>query len=136
MQTFISADFNIFCGLGKCFSDFIYNRCWFHISQSEDFKLLWRQFFELILCCVTMIWFGQNLRINFCSGNIFIYCFVYFNSSEKRQKGESQNECYKKTKHPKFSKNGPFLPSADTHTYVSEGKKCPFWENLTYVIFL
>ena len=34
-----------------------------------------------------------------------------------RQKGESQNGCYKKTKHAKFPKNKHFL-SPDIHTHV------------------
>ena len=32
-----------------------------------------------------------------------------------RQKGESQNGCFKKTNHEKFSEKGTFLPP-DTHT--------------------
>ena len=36
-------------------------------------------------------------------------------SSVIMQKGESQNGCYKKTKHIKFSENEHFLPP-DTHT--------------------
>ena len=42
-----------------------------------------------------------------------------------RQKGESQNGCYQKTKHVKFPKNKHFIPP-DTHmcVCVSGGKKC------------
>ena len=45
------------------------------------------------------------------------------------QKGESQNGCFKKTKHAKFSENEQFLPP-DTYTYV------PFSENLAGFVFL
>ena len=38
-------------------------------------------------------------------------------SSVIRQKYEYQNECFKETKHAKFSKNEHFLPP-DTHTYA------------------
>ena len=50
------------------------------------------------------------------------YIMFRFKSSVIRQKGESQNGCFKKTKHAKFPKNEHFLPP-DTHTYecVSEG---------------
>ena len=44
-----------------------------------------------------------------------------------RQKGKSQNECFKKTKHTKFSEKEHFLP-LDTHTFMSVlgGKNCSF----------
>ena len=38
-----------------------------------------------------------------------------------KAKGESQNGCFKKTKHAKFPKNEHFLPP-DTHTYVRINK--------------
>ena len=43
-------------------------------------------------------------------------------------KGKSQNGCFKKTKHVKFSENKVSYPmirtrTYDTHTYVSRGKK-------------
>ena len=54
-----------------------------------------------------------------------------------RQKDESQNACFKKTKHAKFSKNKHFLPS-DTHTYVCEsgGEKCSFFGKFGMLSFL
>ena len=39
------------------------------------------------------------------------------NSSVIKQKGESQNGCYKKIKHSKFHKNEHFLPP-DMHTHT------------------
>ena len=39
------------------------------------------------------------------------------NSSVIKQKGESQNGCYKKIKHTKFHKNEHFLPP-DTHAHT------------------
>ena len=52
-------------------------------------------------------------------------------------KGESQNECFKKTKHAKFFENEHFLAS-DTHMYVcvSEAKKCSFFEKFGVLCFL
>ena len=44
-------------------------------------------------------------------------------SSVTRQKGESQNGCFKKTKHAKFSEKRTFL----TYVCVSGGKKCSFF---------
>ena len=51
-------------------------------------------------------------------------------------KGNSQNWCYRKTKHSKLLKNKHFLPS-DTHTYVciSLGKKCSFFGNFSVLYF-
>ena len=57
------------------------------------------------------------------------YCFK---SSVKGQKGESQNGCYKKTKHVKFSEKRALLPP-DTHTW---GKNVRFSENLLSFVFL
>ena len=51
--------------------------------------------------------------------------------------GESQNVCFKKTKHPKFSEKRLFLP-LDTHPYecVSGGKKCSFSRKFGVLCFL
>ena len=50
--------------------------------------------------------------------------------------GESQNGCFKKTKHVKCSKSKHFL-SPDTHTYVcvSGGKKCSFFGKFDVLCF-
>ena len=51
--------------------------------------------------------------------------FLYFISPVIRQKGESQNVCFKKTKVAKFSEKLIFLtPDTDTYVCVSGGKKC------------
>ena len=62
-------------------------------------------------------------------------CFIM--TSVIRQKGESQNECFKKTKHAKFSENEHFL-SPESHTYmcVSESKKSLFFRKLGVLCFL
>ena len=72
-------------------------------------------------------------------------------SSVMRKKGESQNECFKKTKHAKFSEKRTFLTPwyahvrktnisypPDTHMYVcvSGGKKCSFFKKLDVLYFL
>ena len=51
--------------------------------------------------------------------------------------GESQNGCFKKTKHVKFSKNRTFL-LPDTHRYmfVSWSKKCSFFGKFDLLCFL
>ena len=60
-------------------------------------------------------------------------------SSVIRQKGESQNGCFKKAKQstPKFPKNKYFLPP-DTHMYVcvSGGKNCLLFGNFGVLCFL
>ena len=48
------------------------------------------------------------------------------NSSVIRQNSESQNGCFKKSKHANFSKNEHFLP-LDTHRYAF--LKHPFWDS-------
>ena len=49
------------------------------------------------------------------------------NSSVIRQKGESQNGCFKKTKHFKFSEKRTFLtPYKHMYVCLSGGKKCSF----------
>ena len=60
-----------------------------------------------------------------------------YNSSGMKQKGESQNECFKKAKMPKFPKNKHFVPP-DTHTRVciSGGKKYLFFGNFGLLCFL
>ena len=57
--------------------------------------------------------------------------------SEIRQKGESQNGCFKKAKRAKISEKQTFL-TPDTHTYVcvSGGKKCLFFGNFGTLCFL
>ena len=53
------------------------------------------------------------------------------------QKGESQNECYKNTKHAKSSKKKHVLPP-DTHTrvFVSSGEKCLLFRKFVVLSFL
>ena len=59
-------------------------------------------------------------------------------SSVITQKGESQNGCFKKRKHAKFSKKRTFFLTSDTHTYVciSGGKKCSFFGKFGVLSFL
>ena len=54
-----------------------------------------------------------------------------------RQKGESLNSCFKKTKHVKFSEKQTLL-TPDTHTYVciSGGKECLFFGTFGVLYFL
>ena len=80
-----------------------------------------------MLCDYDLIW--SKLKDKLLFRKYFIYCFVYFNLSVIREKGESQNGCYKKTKHPKFSKNGPFLRSADICTRMYQRvRNVRFWK--------
>ena len=61
--------------------------------------------------------------------------YFYSRSPVIRQKDESQNDCFKKTKHAQFPKNKNFLPP-DTHTCVSGGKKCLFFGKFDLLSFL
>ena len=55
-----------------------------------------------------------------------------FNSLAMRQKGESQNGCYKKTKQAKFYEKGTFLSLIRTRKCAYQGvRNVPFSENLT-----
>ena len=72
--------------------------------------------------------------------NVFSTLVVFFissivgnnvrKSSVRRQKGESQNGCFKKTKHVKFSEKRTF------RTCVSGGKKCSFFGKSVVLCFL
>ena len=56
-----------------------------------------------------------------------------------RQKEESQNGCFKKTKHANFSEKGNISYSLiRTHTYLcsSWGKKCSFFGKFGVLCFL
>ena len=63
----------------------------------------------------------------------------WYRLSVVRQKGESQNVCFKKTEHAKFSEKNEHSLAPNTHTYVrvSGGKKYLFFsENLRCLVFL
>ena len=62
--------------------------------------LKWRLLYKV---AIGKTWFGDSSE--FCRLSVI------------RQKGESPNGCFKKTKHPNFPKNESFLPP-DMHTYV------------------
>ena len=66
--------------------------------------------------------------------NLTKFCKLYqFEiSSVIRQKGESQNGCFKKAKHVKISEKHTFL----TYVCVSGGKKCMFFRNFDVLCFL
>ena len=49
--------------------------------------------------------------------------------------GESENGCFKKTKHVKCSKNKNFLPLIGTHLCVSVGKKYLFFGKFGVFLF-
>ena len=59
-------------------------------------------------------------------------------SSVIRLKDESQNWCYKKTKHGKFFEKRTYLLPRDMHTwvYVSGDKKCLFFRKFAVLYFL
>ena len=52
---------------------------------------------------------------NICNG---IYLQLFCNSSTIRRKGETQNGCYKKIKHTKFSERQTFLTPSYAHVRV------------------
>ena len=50
---------------------------------------------------------------------------MFDNAMVIRQKVKSQNDCYKKTKHVKFSEKSTFLtPEMHTYLCISGGKNC------------
>ena len=54
-----------------------------------------------------------------------------------KQKGKSQNWCYKKTKQDKFSEKQIFLtPDTHMHVSISGGKKCSFFGKSSGLCFL
>ena len=57
-------------------------------------------------------------------------------SSVIRQKGESQNGCFKKTKHAKFFEKRTFLNPWYTYVCVSGVKKCSFFGKFGVLCFL
>ena len=69
---------------------------------------------------------------------VFQFVTNFINSLIIKQKGESQNGCYKrKQSMPNCLKNEDFLPS-NTHTYafISGVRNVNFSENLAYFVFL
>ena len=56
-------------------------------------------------------------------------------SSVTRQKGESQNGCFKKTKHAKFSKKRTFFTPSYAHLCILGGK-CSFFGKFGVLCFL
>ena len=54
---------------------------------------------------------------------------------EKGKRAKLKTGASRKQSTPKFPKNKHFLPP-DTHTYVSEGKKCLFFGNFGVLCFL
>ena len=53
-----------------------------------------------------------------------------------RQKGESQNGCFKKGKHTRISENKHFLPPDSKKCLFPGGKKCLFFGNFGVLCFL
>ena len=63
--------------------------------------------------------------------------FIYDTSSAIRQKGGSQNRCYKKAKKAKFSEKRTFLTVWYAHVRVrTGGKKCSFFGKFDAFCFL
>ena len=58
------------------------------------------------------------------------------NSPVIRQKGESQNGCFKKAKHAKISEKQTFLTPWYAHVCVSGGKTCFIFGNFGVLCFL
>ena len=63
--------------------------------------------------------------------------FLWINALVIRQKGESENGCYKKTKHVKFSEKRKFFTQWYAHVYVCiRSKKCSFFGKFGVLCFL
>ena len=73
------------------------------------------------IICVTSLKINQNIPWS-CD----------YNSSVIKQKGESQNRCFKKINHAKFSEKQTFL----NHWYTEGVRNVRFLENLACFVFL
>ena len=72
---------------------------------------------------------------NFCE--VMLTDRIKCNSSVIRQKGESQNGCFKNTKHAKFSEKHISNPLIRTRTCAYQGvRNVRFLENLACFVFL
>ena len=88
--------------------------------------------------------YSLNLHTKAKYGNIWTrtdseyILFSYSKSSVTRQKEQSQNGCYKKTKHTKFSEKQAFLMYVHVRTCVcvSRGKKGLFFRKCGGFFFL
>ena len=95
----------------------------------------WSNCNKLCLKCQSCIW-GTVKDLWWHFNGKLITQFRNTSSSVIRQKGESQNGCFKKTKPIKFSEKRTFL-APDTHTVcVSRGKKCSFFGKFDVLYFL
>ena len=66
-----------------------------------------------------------------------MWWFSKCNTAGIRQKGESQNGCFKKAKHAKISEKQTLLaPDTPTYVYVSGDKKRLFFGNCGALCFL
>ena len=100
--------------------------------------------FSSVKNCTPLIrWWSWIRRLvtlpGFCLIIVFhLYEIACFSLSIRRQKGESQNGCFKKTKHAKFSEKLTFFyPLIHTHMYADHGvKNVRFSENLVCFVFL
>ena len=91
---------------------------------------------RILWCLSRWLW---HLVIKFKINDIFVRVFNWIlsiNSSVIRKKGKSQNGCFKKTKHVKFSEKRLFLTPWYPHVCVSGGKKCSFFGKFGLLCFL
>ena len=73
-------------------------------------------------------------KYRFSEGYMLVNLLI---SSVIRQKGETQNGCFKKTRHATFSEKRTFFTPIRTRTYVcvSGGKKCSFFGKFGVLCF-
>ena len=101
------------------------------------FNFLEENFWTLYSCfiireCKSSFWLPvASLSILHCFYRKLKEWNIY-TSSVIKQKDKSQNECYRKTKHAKFSEKQIFL----TPLCVSGGKKCSFFGKFGVLYFL
>ena len=84
--------------------------------------------------------FAKSFIIDVWQGSEYVSVeseWINLKTSVIRQKGESENVCFKKTKHAKFSQKRTFL-THDTHMYMclSVVRNVCFSENLACFVFL
>ena len=116
--------------------------CFFLKSEFTVFSCFVR--FSCFLVCFFFLilknwswWYLTEFESTNNKFGIIVMAMWFDKSLVVREKGESQNGCYKKTNHVKISEKWTFLP-LDTHTwvYVTGGKKCLFFRKFGMLCFL
>ena len=78
------------------------------------------------------MYFRPYSESNLSSVEISLSFYLIWNSSVIRQKGESQDRCFKKTKHARFSEKRTFLTLWYAHLRVSWNTLWPYYRRIIF----